>query len=155
MNTKIIWAVLAVIILAVIGWYAFGPNTASAPIETGTETPQAADETSETTTATIITYTDAGFSPSSVTIAVGDTVRFVNQSSGALWVGSNDHPTHTQYDGTTTREHCADGKATNGTFDQCNRGEAGTSWEYTFQKAGTFGYHNHSGASHTGTVVVE
>jgi len=30
----------------------------------------------------------------------------------------------------------------------------GASWEFTFTKAGTFGFHNHTGASSVGTVIV-
>lgn len=103
---------------------------------------------------TVVTLTDAGFTPSTVTVAVGDTVRFVNDSSRGMWVGADEHPTHTEYDGTSTREHCVNGTAVGGTFDQCASTPRGSSWEFTFTRAGTFGYHNHTGASSVGTVIV-
>ena len=71
-----------------------------------------------------------------------------------MWVGADEHPTHTEYDGTSTREHCSDGQTLGGSFDMCRAAVAGEFWEYTFTKAGTFGYHNHVGASAVGTIVV-
>jgi len=159
MNAKVIWAVLAILIIGAIGWYAFSAERAVAPTEAdaaaNTE-PAPAEETSgDEPFAALITYTDDGFSPASVTVNRGETVRFVNQSARGMWVGSDDHPTHTQYDGTSTREHCADGTNTTGTFDQCRAAATGESWEYAFEKSGTFGFHNHMGASNTGTVIVQ
>ena len=103
----------------------------------------------------VVTLTDNGFSPTSITIARGETIRFVNDSSRNMWVGADEHPTHTEYDGTSTREHCANGMNTGASFDQCTAVAKGAFWDYTFEKSGTFGYHNHVGASNTGTVVVQ
>lgn len=108
----------------------------------------ASDET--TSTVTTVTYGSTGFSPSSVTVRAGDTVRFVNESGASMWVASDEHPTHTQYAGTTRSEHCA-GSA-NTAFDQC---ESGNTYSFTFEKAGSWNYHNHVQASHGGTIVVE
>jgi len=160
---KPIWIIALVIIVIAGSWYALSANRASAPAnnmntevsfqDTGTNSSGAVTLGDPDVAA--VTLTDSGFSPSTVTVSVGDTVRFVNQSSRGMWVGSNEHPTHTDYDGTSTREHCAGGVTTNGTFDECASAPKGSSWQYTFSKAGTFGYHNHVGASDTGTVVVE
>ena len=159
MNTKIVWIAVIAIVLIGGAWYMLAAQKAAAPTmpdnaaigtETGTMPAAATDEGVDAT----VTLTDAGFTPSTVTVNVGDTVRFVNQSPRGMWVGSDEHPTHTDYDGTTTREHCADGVNTTGTFDQCGASSGSSSWDYTFEKAGTFGYHNHVGASNTGTVVV-
>lgn len=165
MNTKTVWIVLIAVLLIAIAAYAFSTNRAVAPSDTqetasSTDTSPApegdtAGEEDGGPAFTVITLTDSGFSPATVTVRAGETVRFVNESSRGMWVGSDDHPTHTEYDGTTTREHCADGTATNGTFDQCASVPAGSFWDYTFERAGTFGYHNHVGASNTGTVVVQ
>lgn len=158
MNLKSIWVIIAVLAI-VIGGYVLlfanaEPSTEVSPTEeSGVQTTDM--EMSDDSSMTVVTLTDTGFSPESVTIAQGQTVRFVNSSSRGMWVGSDDHPTHTEYDGTSTREHCADGIATNGTFDQCTAGPTGTYWEYTFDKSGTFGYHNHVGASHSGTIIVQ
>jgi len=47
------------------------------------------------------------------------------------------------------QEHCGTGTTS---FDQCANGG---SYSFTFTKAGTWRYHNHSNASHFGTVIVE
>jgi plastocyanin len=162
MNTKTVWIVLIVVLVAAGAWYALSPKPASAPSETATTTQEstAADTASGSEedggpAFAVITLTDSGFSPASVTVAVGETVRFVNDSSRGMWVASDNHPTHTEYDGTSTREHCVDGKDTTGTFDECSAAANGDFWDYTFQKAGTFGFHNHVSASNTGTVIVK
>lgn len=158
MNTKIAWIALIIILLVLGAWLTFSPKPASAPTDSmvaATSTPESEVEEDGGPAFATITLTDAGFTPASVTVSKGETVRFINQSSRGMWVGSDDHPTHTDYDGTSTREHCADGTSTNGTFDQCASVATGEFWDYTFEKAGTFGFHNHVGASSKGEVVVK
>ncbi len=87
---------------------------------------------------TVITYTGSGFNPRTVTVPLGTTVAFLNDSSKGMWVASDMHPTHQLLPG----------------FDQLASVENGGSYEYTFTKAGTWTYHNHVNASHTGSVVV-
>lgn len=100
-----------------------------------------------------VTYTDQGFSPKSLTVMAGDTVRFVNNSSHGMWVASASHPTHTQYDGTSLAQHCASGATPS--FDACKAIAVGASYSFTFAKAGTFMYHNHVQTSDTGSIVVQ
>ena len=90
--------------------------------------------------ATTVTYTDKGFGPDAVTIKLGQTVRWFNQSSGKLWVAANPHPTHTSLAG----------------FDENGSINKGQGWQYTFTQVGTFSYHNHMmpGKSE-GKVVVQ
>jgi plastocyanin len=153
MQTKIIWTIAVVLVVILGGWYAFSARPAAAPT---IETEKQEEATNDTASApTVITYTDTGFSPATVTVRVGDTVRFTNASSGGMWVGSDNHPTHTEYDDTSTRDHCVGGVAVRGAFDECNASASGASWTFTFTKAGTFGYHNHTSAGKTGTIVVQ
>lgn len=98
---------------------------------------------------TVVTYTDDGFSPKSVTISQGDIVRFVNESSSRMWVASASHPTHTFYPEKT------DGDCLGSAFDQCEAVENSSEWEFVFNKTGTHKYHNHVRASKTGTIIVE
>jgi hypothetical protein len=72
-----------------------------------------------------------------------------------MWTAADLHPTHTEYDGTDTKTHCTNGSANNGTFDDCSATPAGASYDFTFTKAGTFDYHNHTRADDTGTVIVQ
>lgn len=101
---------------------------------------------------TVVNYTQSGFEPSTVEVETGQTVRFIDLSSTPMWVGSNNHPRHMNYDGSSTREHCQNGEAVNeSVFDQCSAGET---YSFTFEKSGEFGYHNHQGPQDQGTVVV-
>ena len=97
----------------------------------------------------LVEYTDNGFTPASVTISQGDTIRFVNNSSRGVWVGGDNHPTHTIY----PESSASDCLGTS--FDTCRALQAGEFWEFTFNHKGSWGYHNHVRASHGGTVVVQ
>ena len=79
-------------------------------------------------------------------------MKFINQGDGDMWVGSDAHPTHTQYAGTTVSEHCQDGDETSRAFDQCSVSDTYT---FTFEQTGEWDYHNHVNASAGGTIVVE
>lgn len=100
-------------------------------------------------TVTVTYSATEGFSPSTVTVNRGDTVKFVS-SDGEMWVASAEHPTHTEYDGSSRTEHCAQGATPS--FDQCSKG---SSYSFTFTKTGTFDYHNHVSSSDTGSVIVK
>lgn len=110
---------------------------------------EASAETAAAAMSATVTLTADGFSPRSVTVKKGGTVTFVNESAGNMWIGSASHPTHTAYSGTTLAEHCAEHSTD--AFDQCENGDT---YSFTFQKAGSWNYHNHSNASQFGTVVV-
>lgn len=85
---------------------------------------------------TSVMYTDSGFSPASMTVKLGAKVKFVNQSSGGMWVASAMHPTHQIYP----------------EFDQKS---TGTEYEFEFTKAGSWNYHDHMNPSRYGKVIVE
>jgi plastocyanin len=87
---------------------------------------------------TVVTLADKGFSPSPVTVKVGTTVTFVNESSSPMWVASDPHPTHTLLSG----------------FDELSSVGKGGTYEYTFAKIGTWTFHNHMNPTMKGTVVV-
>lgn len=118
------------------------------PTDSG-ETSELAEETGETNT---VYYTSSGFQPSTVTIEQGETVRWVNNASSGMWVASDNHPRHTNYAGTSVREHCDNGDQTSAAFDQCSMKKQFT---FTFEKTGTWEYHNHVNSGDTGSVVVE
>jgi plastocyanin len=99
----------------------------------------------ETPEPAYVRYEEAGFgfhrfAPSEVRVKVGQTVIWRNADGGPLWVASDPHPTHTNYPG----------------FDQKGTiSSPGMEWSFTFTKAGTWGYHNHSKTTARGTVIVE
>lgn len=157
---------ILLILLVLIGGYWLlsrdaAPNTpVSTPQQTRqnntTSTPQANQQNrststrSTTTLSSTVRYTDQGFVPASVTIQNGGTVTWIDDTrANTMWVASADHPTHAMYSGTNRADHCPD--ANNTAFDQCQNGEQYT---FTFNKAGTWNYHNHSRANATGSVTV-
>lgn len=86
----------------------------------------------------VVTYTDTGFAPLTITVKSGSIVTFVNESARGMWVASDMHPTHQLLPG----------------FDQKTSVARGQTFEYTFTTVGTWRYHNHQNPTDTATVVV-
>jgi plastocyanin len=97
-----------------------------------------------------VTYDGSSYSPASVTIKQGGSVTFTS-TAGNMWVASGPHPAHTGYDSTSRSQHCAAGYTGAASFDQC---VAGTTYTFTFNKAGTWPYHNHIQDGAYGSVTV-
>jgi len=89
------------------------------------------------TTGNIVKISGFAFVPQTITINKGESVTWVNEDSTPHDVASNPHPTHTDLPGLRS-----------GTL------QNGQSYTFTFDKAGTWGYHCHIHPSMTGTVVV-
>ncbi|MBM3206324.1 MAG: hypothetical protein FJZ43_01755 [Candidatus Staskawiczbacteria bacterium] len=166
MNKNIVIVLILVLALLVGGYFLFVGNTQvpvqdnnqtnNEPINNPDNTPKEDDtipENSTTTKTYEIIYTDNGYSPNEINIKVGDTVTFKNESSRNVWTASAMHPSHTVYAGTSLQQHCS--QETNEAFDECKDSKPGESWSFTFKKAGTWGYHNHSFANHFGKIIVE
>lgn len=98
----------------------------------------------------VVRYTSNGFEPSTIHISQGESVTWINEGNKEMWVASDIHPAHRAYDGTSIREHCNNGQSD--TFDQCSTGDRYT---FTFDKPGSWAYHNHEFSGHQGKVVVE
>lgn len=156
MNNKVFIALAVLAAGVLVGWY-FLKGNVSAPTTTNTaaETPTPAGsnlgapppatgtgvsgvEKGGVAARTVVTLSDSGFAPASVTVKAGTTVTFVNESAGPMWVASDPHPTHTLLPG----------------FDELASVEKGGTYEYTFTKVGTWTYHNHRMPGEKGTVVV-
>jgi plastocyanin len=91
-----------------------------------------------------VTMTSSGISPASVTVAVGQTVTFINNDTRSHEIASNPHPQH----------------------GSCPGIEAGlgivaagqTKVTHNFANAGTCGYHDHQDDTNTrfqGTIIVQ
>lgn len=87
----------------------------------------------------VVNYTSSGFEQKSITVNKGQTVKFINNSSSAMWVASAFHPTHDVYP----------------EFDQLKGVSGGGTYSFTFDKVGTWNYHNHLKASDFGSVEVK
>lgn len=151
MNRNSIGVFVVLIIVVISGWLLFSNTpTAEAPVTNqmpviGSTTPEIIVEKNIVT----ILYGDQ-FSPKNITILPGTTVEFVDRSPGKdMWVASAMHPTHAVYSGTNLSQHCPDTLGT--AFDQCG---TGTSYIFTFNKIGTWNYHNHRNATDFGTIIV-
>ena len=83
-----------------------------------------------------VVYTNSGFSPQTLTVGVGTTIVFTNQSDNQMWVASDPHPVHTNHPA----------------FDQV--GDEDT-YSFTFTEIGTYNYHNHLIPSNVGMIIVE
>jgi len=94
-------------------------------------------------------YTSSGFQPSTITVKKGETVTWVDSSGAPMWVASNQHPIHSGYDGTSLAQHCSNGQSD--TFDSC---KSRSTYSFTFDKKGSWSYHNHLSPGYTGTVTV-
>ncbi|OGG81055.1 hypothetical protein A3H77_00680 [Candidatus Kaiserbacteria bacterium RIFCSPLOWO2_02_FULL_56_11] len=144
---------ILVVLLIIIGggWYLYKSQAAAPGGDAATGTMPTELEPQQV----VVTYTDEGFSPTEVTVPVNATVTWTNDISGDMWVASAMHPTHMVYDGTTLSEHCAGGIASSpDVFDVCTGIGTGGSWSFTFDKTGTWKYHDHIATNRFGTVIV-
>ena len=120
-----------------------GCNKTSTPTitntTTNTQTQQSSTGSSDQQNGTTITYDGKAFNPASITVKKGTAVTWTNNSDKSLHVASNPHPTHTGLSG----------------FDALKEMKKGECYTYTFDKTGSFGYHNHLNTSAGGTVTVE
>lgn len=78
---------------------------------------------------TTVNFTDEGFTPPIIYINRGESVRFVNKADASMRVVSNDFQGAPLYSG----------------FGEQNSVSKGGKYEFTFTKAGVWGYHNLNG----------
>lgn len=86
-----------------------------------------------------VDYSDSGYAPAIIRVKAGTTVNFVNNSSNLMWTASHPHPTHTGLP----------------EFDALKGLPKDQTYSFTFQKTGTWRYHNHLSPAHAGSIVVE
>ena len=85
-----------------------------------------------------VSYDGSKFEPASVDLKVGDIVIFKNNSDGDFWPASNDHPTHTLYS----------------EFDAKQPISPGGKFQFKFEKAGSWGFHDHLHPQFRGVINV-
>lgn len=134
--------ILAIVVVAFFVWK-FMPRNESAIyspniITETTQTPEASDQTTPVA-ANTVTYDGTTFSPATISVKQGDSITFINNSTGGMSVASDPHPAHTIYP----------------EFDQYKTSAKGQkTFIFVFDKLGTWGYHNHLNESATGSVTV-
>jgi len=143
-TTNVIIAVVAVVVIAAGAVLLFG-NKGGDDNSNGTNTnttnnSDASDNTelADDEIAVTITYTNSGFSPSSVTVPAGSAVRIVNESDDTVAPSSDNHPTHTLNPELN--------------FPDIEPGQSAT---MVVSGTGTWGIHNHYKDDHRATIVVE
>lgn len=86
----------------------------------------------------LIVLTSDGFSPSEISIKKGTTVTFTTNSNQPFWPASDLHPSHLLYP----------------EFDPRKPIQPDKSWTFTFDKVGTWPFHDHLFPAYRGRVVV-
>lgn len=87
----------------------------------------------------VVHITRDGFVPQQITVRLGQTVRFINESGVEVWPASDLHPTHNLYP----------------EFDPKQPVGVGSAWSFIFLKPGRWDYHDHLNPTHVGTVIVK
>jgi plastocyanin len=134
MRARFTGSLVALGLLAACGGYT-SPSTVTVIVRDG-----GAGGTSGAT----ITITGSGVSPSAVTVAVGQTVTFVNNDNRSHEMASNPHPQHGS---------CPSMEAGLGTI-----GAGQTKVTHAFANAGICGFHDHlddSNAALKGTITIQ
>jgi plastocyanin len=86
-----------------------------------------------------IEVNESGFTPNTISVRKCTTVTFKNTGTTDHWPASDPHPTHTGYPG----------------FDPKQPVASSSSWTFTFNKSGTWGYHDHLAPDHHATITVQ
>lgn len=135
MNTKMIAIIagVAAVMLVLIGFLAY--RTMDSANQDGTSNTSQQD-----TNDMVEVFIQAdGFSPETLRIKEGTTVRWVNVDSQPHYVVSNPHPEHDGLNGLDSIEPLG----------------PDSSYDYTFFNTGTYGYHDENNVLFNGEVVVE
>ncbi len=95
----------------------------------------------------LVSFTERGFEPTTVSVQKGETIRFINNSEHDLWIASTGD-SGTVYPG--TGHECGQSA-----FDTCRALKKGEFWEFTFSTVGAWSYHDNFDVERTGVVVVQ
>jgi plastocyanin len=86
----------------------------------------------------LVTLTPSGYEPSDFSIKKGTTVTFKNTTGKPHWPASNLHPTHEIYSEFDPQRPLAPDEA----------------WSFTFNKVGTWNFHDHIRSYYSGKIYV-
>lgn len=141
MNKKVFAIIIALLVITLFIFAKKSPDTPNGgtqPTPTNSDQLPTNSTNSTNSNQVTVTVTTSGFQPETVTIKAGEKVVWVNQSGAVSNVSSAKHPTHLIYP-------------------PLNLGDFGNgaSVSLSFDKPGTYTYHNHLNPTEVGTVVVE
>ena len=86
----------------------------------------------------LVKVKDSGFEPKNIEIDQGEAIIFKNEGENPRWPASDIHPTHQIYPD----------------FDAKRAIAPGDSWEFKFEKAGEWKFHDHLKPEFSGSIVV-
>lgn len=160
MGNKVVLGAVVLLIGGFLGWYVYSNGTfggvksddkvvkmqvpagSSSVKETVVESTESREATKggvdQALVGTSVSYKDTGFSPKVLSVKKGTAVTFTNNSTKGMWVASAPHPSHTILP----------------EFDEFKSVSKGEQYTFTFEKVGTWKYHNHVNPSDVGSVVV-
>lgn len=136
---KIYLAIVAIVVLTAGAFLLSSNKTNVTKVETSTQ-PVATSIASPSAKAeeNTVTVTANGFEPQTITVKVGSTVTWINKSGTTVIINSDPHPIHNFWP-----------------FLNLGSFADGGSVSATFQKSGTYTYHNHLDPSQKGTVIAQ
>lgn len=102
-------------------------------------TPITSTPAAQTTATAEVSITANSFEPATLTVKVGTKVTWTNQEDLEHWVASNPYPANTDLPGLNAGKKMV----------------KGDTYSYTFDKAGTYNYHDDLSPTTNGTVIVE
>ena len=138
MNKKYLVYLLAILAIAALTYWYFSKNDTQMLSSADRVIPQTPLSASEPDSVNVIIGENGNFAPSEIKIKKGGKVTWVNKSQKQVWPASNPHPIHTDYPD----------------FDALRGLANGESYSFTFEKVGSWGYHNHINPGAKGAVQV-
>ena len=138
MNKLLIYLILGIGIAIVVYYYSLNYPVTKKIKQSETET---------SLRERIVEIFSYGFLPGTLRIKAGESVTFINKDSLEHWPASDIHPTHNLYP--------ESGGCIGSKFDACRGLKPGESWSFTFNKKGTWEYHDHLHSNLRGTIIVE
>lgn len=126
---KSITIIVVAVVLFVLGWIVLGKVSRNNPTPPKVTAPVTAE----------VDMNEDGFNPATIKVKAGTVVIWKSTDSESHRVVSNPHPTHGDLPG-------LDSKSNIGPDD---------TYSYTFDKVGTYKYHDELDPTRNGTVVVE
>lgn len=143
MQKTIYWLVGAIVVVIIVVVAALAIRGASQPTNSINQVVSQSVKEEEATAggqigeAQQVAISVDGFNPASLGVKKRTSVRFTNQSGKPAYVASNPHPIHTDLP-----EFQSGNLDTNDSF------------EFKFDKTGTWGYHDHLNPAVRGTIIV-
>jgi plastocyanin len=113
-----------------------GGTLQSSASSQGSGTQSSASSQSSVTRSTIVEYTDSGFEPAVISVPVGGSITFKNDTQGTMWIKGTAVGTSDSFDAGTSV------------------GQGGV-FTFKFTKAGSWTFSNYLKPDHTGRVMVQ